>query len=677
MNITKTMLCAALGLALAALLAVPSTGARAQETDQELSEGDMIQANLENIQLGDFIRFVASYTGRNIVFQEAKIPKTTVTIFSSQTMSEPELMAVFEQVLNSANLYAVARGNVLYILDQKEATALESGLEKKTAGTEDELVTTVYRLKPGISPQLAGQLMSKFSSSYGQVQPIPQAGSIMIRDRRDRVAKMQDILEIFQEVKPNWKTSVLPLNKAKAADAAGKLTAFYKELTDRGQMGDVPLVTPVEWTNSLLVAGTPSQIRTVKGLLAEIDMESDAADQYIIKVYKLQNAKAGSAAEVLQSLADTVTDEEGVTSPNNKVSYGEEEFMVSADEDTNSIVVMAKSDFLARVDEIVAQLDQPLDQVYIEALIMETQLTNSREFGVEWMGGGGSGRSYVGSVGFINNPNSNLLGYADPVIDGGNAPDIASMPGGFSMGILGNIIKYGDTYFPSIGAMINFAKGVSDFNLISAPQIMTLDNSEAEIFVGQNRPFKTGQSQNTGGEAIVTTYDYRDVGIKLNVTPHINREKRLIRMDIVQEFKGVTNDNLELPITLDRNTKTSVQLVDGSTMIISGLIDNQISRQQSGVPGLSDLPLLGWLFKSRGTSADKKTLMVFISAKIIDTQEFAEALSQEKFLKLKKEREQINRVIEREFGIEPKKAREPSVQPQAVEPGMDDQAAEG
>ena len=156
---------------------------------------------------------------------------------------------------------------------------------------------------------------------------------------------------------------------------------------------------------------------------------------------------------------------------------------------------------------------------------METRLQNSREFGVEWIGGAGDGNSYVGSIGYTDNPNSNLLSYASPVIDSGDAPDLASMPGGFSMGILGNMIKYGDNYFPSIGAMVNFVKGISDYNLISAPQIMTLDNCEAEIFVGENRPFKTGDSSNTAGDTIVTTYDYRDVGIKLVITPHVNRTR--------------------------------------------------------------------------------------------------------------------------------------------------------
>lgn len=632
-----------------------------------------LTANLENIQLKDFIKFVASYTGRNIVFQEAKIPATTVTIFSSQSMNEPELMAVFEQVLNSASLYSVSRGSVLYVLNQAEAQGMETEI-KTQPGSDDELVTTVHRLKSDVAPQMASQLLQSFASKYGQVQPIPQAQSIMIRDRRDRIDKMGQILNTVQTIKPSWRTEVLPLNQARASATSTKLTDFFKVLMERGQIGELPLVSPIDWTNSILAAGSPETLQTVRALIKQVDTVSDISADQKLKVYRLQNAKAESAAVVLQALlgkqaekkAETHTASPGAstlaigaaglgTSSLSGAMGASDKFMVSADKGTNSLLILADAEFIPKVDDIINQLDRPLDQVYIEALVMETTLTNAQSFGVEWMSGGGSGNSYVGSVGNLK-ANSPLLSYADPVMKNTGGPNIAAAGSGFSMGILGNMVNYGGTYFPTLGALINFTKSLSDFNLISAPQIMTLDNSEAEIFVGDNIPFQTG-SQTTSGGSTQTVYDFRDVGIKLVATPHINSKSGLIRMDIRQEYKQVASASaVGLPTTTNRVTKTSVQLVDGSTMVISGLIENSQKRSQDSVPGLSQLPLLGWLFKNRSTSDGKKTLMVFISARILASQDRAESMSQEKLDRIKDEKAKSDTIIQHEFyGVAGKK----------------------
>ncbi len=664
-----------------AVLALGTQTARAQTTQPTSA----MTANLENIQLKDFIKFVASYTGRNIVFQEAKIPATTVTIYSNQSMNEPELMAVFEQVLNSASLYSVSRGSVLYVLNQAEAQGMESEL-KAPQGVDDELVTTVHRLKNDVSPQMASQLLQPFASKYGQVQPIPQAQSIIIRDRRDRIDKMGQILSTMQSIKPTWKTEVIALRQARASGAAAKLTDFFKVLMERGQVGELPLISPIDWTNSLLVAGSADSLQTVKALLHQVDVISDVSADQKLKVYRLQNAKADSAAMVLQALIGRQAEKKAESSSAGGAagssgaatglglpgasSFGSgDKFMVSADKGTNSLLIMADAEFIPKVDEIVSQLDRPLDQVYIEGLVLETTLSNSQSFGVEWMSGAGSQNTYVGTMGFTKSQDSRIFTYADPVMKGTGGPNIASSPPGFSMGILGNMVNYKGTYFPTLGALINFTKTVGDFNLISAPQIMTLDNSEAEIFVGDNIPFQTG-SQTTQGGSTQIAYDFRDVGIKLVVNPHVNTQSGLIRMDIRQEYKQVSGGTVGLPTTSNRVTKTAVQLLDGSTMVISGLVENSQTRNQDSVPGLSQLPLLGWLFKDRTTSDNKKTLMVFLSARIIRTLENNEALGREKMDKVKSDHDRANTIIEKEFyGVSGKVERgsAPGQQPSGVE----------
>ncbi len=304
------------------------------------------------------------------------------------------------------------------------------------------------------------------------------------------------------------------------------------------------------------------------------------------------------------------------------------------------MIVMASADQLPQIDKFVEQLDQAQDQVYIEALVLETSLNNAKSFGVEWQGGIDMGGS-VATLGYKKLSSSNLNGYA--------SNPATNTPGGYSMGVLGDTISYAGRTFPSIGALVDFTKSATDFNLISAPQVMTLDNTEAEIFVGENRPYKTGESS-TSGDAVVSTYSYKDVGIKLKITPRINRESGLIKLKVYQTYNTVSESStVDLPITNDRVTDTTVLLADGSTMVIGGLIKAQQNHSESGVPYLSDLPLLGWLFKTTGNSGKKQTLMVFLSARIIQTTEQLEALSKAKMDKYRKQRKRFESFIDKEF----------------------------
>ena len=202
-----------------------------------------------------------------------------------------------------------------------------------------------------------------------------------------------------------------------------------------------------------------------------------------------------------------------------------------------------------------------------------------------------------------------------------------------------------------MGAFINFVKSVDEINILSTPQIMTLNNSEAQVFVGENRPYQTGQSYDSNNNPVLT-YTYKDVGVKLLVTPYINSESGLVRMDIEQNVDKVSTGG-DKPTTLTRYTKTSVQLVDGSTMVISGMVQDDRDKGQSGIPGLANLPFLGWLFKRETSSGTKSTLMVFISAKIIRTLESADALTGAKMEELERAREVAKDYFKKEFEWSP------------------------
>lgn len=626
-------------------LTVLASGAMAQPEG-----GDAVHANLENISLVEFIKFVGRYTGRNIVFNAGALPGTNISVYAGQSLSEPELIAVFQEVLSGSGFYSVTRDNVTYVLPQRNARTISPKIKSSpSSGDGDEIITSVFQLNEKIAADKAAELLTPFASQIGQVKAVPMASAVLVRDLQSNVIRMRKLLNMIVKASIIGDIASIDVQETNAKSVATKLNSFFKKLSTNGKGGNPPVIEPVEWANCLIVSGTDEQISNVRNLVSKLDKSSDSYTK--LKVYRLHNIEAVTAGDVLKSLltggafsnqddSSKGKDGQSKAKASSHISADTDGTQVSADESTNSLIVMAQANEIPQIDKFVEQLDQAQDQVYIEALVLETTLNNAKEFGVEWQGGIDLGGS-VATLGYTKSENSNLSSYAT---------NPSNVPGGYSMGVLGDTISYAGQTFPTIGALVNFTKSAGDFNLVSAPQIMTLDNAEAEIFVGENRPYKTGESS-TSGDSVVSTYSYKDVGIKLKITPHINREEGLIKLDVYQTYNTVstTAGTLELPVTRDRTTQTKVLLADGSTMVIGGLIQSDQTRNESGVPYLSDLPLLGWLFKTTSRSGSKQTLMVFLSARIIKTTEQLEALSKAKMDKYRKQRERFDDFIEKEF----------------------------
>lgn len=605
--------------------------AGAQDTDQDRAQN--MTANMDGVSLQDFIRFVSRFTDRNIVFRDDQIPQSMVSMHTREPMSEPELMAVFESILASNNLELIAKEDVLYVFRPPSVLGMSEPFDPQPGSGEGrELLTTVIQLQPQVPFPQAVQMLKPFMSRYAVMQEVPQARAILVRDRRQNLNKLSAILDNLQNLQPKWQTETLHLNKAQAEDTASKIQNLYQGLIERGQLAESPVVVPVQWSNVLVVAGTPEQIETVRSLIHNLDRMSKGTPG--LHIYALQNAEAKDAAEVVRHL---LTSEAAQNGADDKAFS---QLVISPDKKTNSIMVLADPQMLPQVDEIMEHLDQPLAQVFVQALIVETTLEHSQEFGVQWLvGGGGSDGMVLG--GFVS-PDSRL----GPLLTK-PAPPVA--PGGFTVGALGNTVTYAGKKFSTLGSLVNFLKTASDFNILSTPQIMTLDNSEAEIFIGENRPFVVNERIDPE-DNVIQSFDYRDVGIRLVVTPSINTENNLIRMVVEQEVKNVIDkvDN-RAPTTMNRNTRTNVQLPSGSTMVISGLIENSYSRTRRAVPGISKIPGLGWIARQEQSSAPKTTLMVFLSARVIENLEEANELTQERMGQVQKARKQQVEILEREF----------------------------
>jgi general secretion pathway protein D len=254
----------------------------------------------------------------------------------------------------------------------------------------------------------------------------------------------------------------------------------------------------------------------------------------------------------------------------------------------------------------------------VEALILETSLDGSKNFGVEWFGGGMVGSS----LGFGNFGTTGTLGSILGSTATGTVPSIGSLPGGFSTGLIGDTVTYNGMNFPTLGAFLSAVSSDAAVNIVSNPQVITIDNQEGEVFVGENRPYITSEKYDTNNNAI-QTFDYRDVGVRLKVIPHIIGDD-LVSLEIEQEVNKISpaaTFNNSSPVTLTRTTKTKVLLYDKTIMLIGGLMKDDSSVSDSGIPFLSSIPILGWLFKTENTTYEKTNLMAFITVHIIDTKE--------------------------------------------------------
>jgi general secretion pathway protein D len=295
---------------------------------------------------------------------------------------------------------------------------------------------------------------------------------------------------------------------------------------------------------------------------------------------------------------------------------------------------MAKKDDFLVLEEVIKKLDVARRMVYIEALFMEVDVSKTFDLGVEWQAA-----ETIGS-----HDGRDIAAFGASTL-GTNAFPTASETGivrfatGFSLGVLGEAITIGGVSFPNIGAVIRAYKTDSDVHILSTPQIMTTDNEEAEILVAKNIPYLTRQETSEAGFDY-SNYEYKDVGVTLNITPQINQE-RFVRLKISQEVSQVVKEEsaLGLPTTLKRVTKTTVVVKDGNTLVIGGLIDETLSQGRSTVPCLGDIPVLGWLFRSVSSSGGRTNLFIFLTPHIVEDPEEAKKVYEEK-------KEQIERIKE-------------------------------
>jgi general secretion pathway protein D len=387
-------------------------------------------------------------------------------------------------------------------------------------------------------------------------------------------------------------------------------------------------------TNSLIVLAGKEMHDEVADLLKKIDIPASAGSGRI-NVYYLENADAEEVSKVLASLSEKRTGAPGspaaatgarvavpatATATGSAVVSGELEggVKVTADKATNALIIVASANDYETLMGVIKKLDIRRRQVYVEAVIMEISLDKSRELGAEFRGAvqtGGSGAAISGT-------NFGFTGGVNDLYTAISAGNVLSFSGtGLTLGgTLGKVKLSDGTEVPAITAVLRAAETRDNVNILSSPHLLTLDNKEAEIIVGENIPFITSTSRDSTNLAnVINTVERKDVGITLRLTPHIH-ESEIMNLEIYQESSAVksTSDSSTVgPTTTKRAAKTSVLVKNGDTVVIGGIMQETFSMSDSQVPLLGDIPLLGNLFKYRSVSRKKTNLLLFLTPHII------------------------------------------------------------
>jgi general secretion pathway protein D len=600
MQACLVMLCASL------VVMNPADAADKNTKQTELTE-KTITLNFDEADIRTVIDAVAKYTGENFIIDPRV--KGKVTLISHKPMSTDEVYNVFLSVLKIHGFAAIPGKQAIKIVPDVNAKQdAISNLRRDSGGLTDELVTHIIEVKHVNATQLV-PILRPLVPQRGHLAAVPSSNVIIISDTRANIARLSRIISRI-DTATGGEIEVIPLQHATASELVRILNQL--EAADPKGAAQKTKILADNRTNSLLISGDKSTRLNMRALIMHLDTPLDIGGN--TRVVYLRNAVAKDLVPVLTGVSKNVAQSKG----KGAAALGGD-IVIQADENTNALVITAPPDVFRSLKSVISQLDVRRAQVLVEGIIAEVSSEQSQELGVQWAVDGREGGNAVGLVNFtLGTP---ITAYANL--------DSPPSPVGFNVG-------FGDfTGGTQVAALLSMLATDSNTNILSTPSLVTLDNEEAEIVVGQNVPFVTGSYANTGGGTTptnpFTTVQREDVGLTLKIKPQIN-EGDAIKLDVVQEVSTLSASSVAVDvITNKRSIKTSVMVDDGQIVVLGGLIQDDLLESEQKVPGLGDIPLLGWLFRYQRTNKVKTNLMVFLHPTILKDKKTMRAITGEKY----------------------------------------------
>ena len=582
--------------------------------------------NLKDTDIQEFIKFVADVTGTTMVVDPNV--KGKVRVISSKPVTQSELYDLFLSILDVQGYTAVRSGQVVRIVPSKDARSSPVPLmENQDLLGNDEYVTQVIRLD-NISAAKLIPVLRPLVPQQAHMAAYAPSNAIIISDIRSNIGRIVEIIERMDRSAIQT-TEIIRLKYGVSEDVVSMLNTLEKARQGEGAEAnkDVILVADKR-TNSVVVTADEMSVERIRKLVAYFDSPLEQSGN--VRVVYLEYADATETAEVLTRVMQNIARlEAGGTQRNGGEST------IEADAGTNSLIITADTDEMAALESVIARLDIRRAQVLIEAIIVEMEMTEGQELGLQWLFANDSGL-YGGNISNSTaqqRRNAELAGALLPdngseVIDTRSvAGALASTPGAtLGWGMVDESL--------TMTVILNALETQGNANILSTPSLLTLDNEEAFITVGQEVPFVTGSYTNTGSANGASnpfqTIERQSVGITLKVTPQINEGDSVV-LDIVQEVSSISAQILAASdvITNERKIETKVLANDSDILVLGGLVKDDVQDSTQGIPILSDIPLLGRLFRNDVVSVTKSNLLVFIRPTIIrDDQDLAGATAE-------------------------------------------------
>ncbi len=567
-----------------------------------------VTLNLKDADIRSFIETVAEATGRNFIVDPRV--KAKVTVISARSMNREEVYQVFLSVLQVHGYAAVKVGEVIKILpdvNAKQGPVATSGVDAQANG--DELVTRVVPIKNVPAVQMV-PILRPLVPQQGHLAAYPNSNVLVISDRAANIQRLISIIDRIDRP-DSQEIEVVPLQHASAAEVVRIINSMSRQ-DAQGQVPGGTTLAADERSNSILLSGDNAARLRIRGLIAHLDTPLQGGGNS--QVVFLKYAKASELAPILLGVSQFEAEGQGGANRVATATTGSQEVDIQADETNNALIITAAPAKYESLRRIISQLDVRRAQVLVEAIIAEVSNDLSKDLGVEF--------AYVPT-----DRSSGTTPAFGTLIDsdiniGAAFGEVADALGAVASGaFLGAAKLSGKDRF---AAILRAIESDNASNILSTPQLVTLDNVQAEIVIAENVPFITGQFTNTGSgtDSAVNpfqTIERQDVGITLRITPQIN-EGDSVKLDVEQESSEVLESGIAGAsdlVTRKRSIKTSVLARDQQTIVMGGLVQDTYTDSVSKVPLLGDIPLLGHLFKSTATSKAKTNLMLFIHPVII------------------------------------------------------------
>jgi general secretion pathway protein D len=624
----------------------PQTAEELQKTAQEQKRTGKVFLNFQDADISLVAKFMSELTGKNIVLDPAV--KGTITVSSAKPVSVQTAWEIFLLALSLQGYGVVEEKNYVNIVPLQKATSLA---ELKKPSHSGEVVIYIYKAENTQALQLQ-QAIQPFLSPNAKITVHAPSNSLIIADVAQNIERVKKILKELDSPERNLNVKLYKLQKANAESVFQSLQALGSAFQQ--QLGTPIFITFSKDSNSIVVVANEKFQGLIKEVIETLDRESLGPLERSFYLIKLNHISAEELYRSLQTLFGgrspitqigqpqiqpqeqriTPTETRGTETPLRREEQKtpqrqtlpltaietKEGLRIGFDRGTNSVIIYGTPQEYESLKSFIEKIDVRRKQVLIAATVVEMSTRQALELGVRWQILGTQGGSAFG---------------------GSSLQDVYSalLSGSFVMGALsrsGKSVTIGSTtlFFPDLMLLFSLLEKGSGFNIVSNPKVLTLDNQEAIIKVGQVVPFASGVKFDINGQPIIT-YDYKEVGLNLSVTPTISgKDLRLLINLNLQEIIDFLRPQIgtlsyAVPVTSNRQLNSDVVVENGQTIIIGGLVSTRTLDNIEGVPGLMDVPILGWLFKRKTTSEDKVSLFIFLTPYVIEKPEDLSKITEE------------------------------------------------